>query len=442
MRLFNKHYVLVVLTTLATTSAVGQVNAQIVTADLKNLKALTEGAVTTLSMIIQNFGFSKDEKLEFEGSFTESEWSLKIEGTYLTLPVELSFTGSLDGRSNRGTIDSSGKIGPSDWTGFGSYRFSDIGSKGFSMIFESEARINNRVLDIHVRKHWTFQRKGKHVVSEDIGTVQLTENGRPIGRPVRERSFDIFGVASPRTGTVEVTIADGSFLKGTFNLDSEVIGSVLTVLALAQGQEEPEAMESEVEGERHGVKRKVKVRFIKDKGAKDEDVRKVKERFDKFIAVANSVLKEEVLISAGERSTNELEIKVVRNSEKILFGSASPEFGSATIDVGDFDVIENFTDDSEADIGLLIKFYLETALVHEIRHTGQGQLPDLRDQDAVDVENKAWKQLTDGKVERQGGPDTNGLQVYKIQGRSVSVSFNDMKEEGLGPPPHGRPPKE
>ncbi len=239
----SKHYVVVLVIALAILTAnVDQPAAEIITPDLKNLKALVDAAAATMSMIVQFAGFSPGEQLDFTGHFTESAWSLAIAGKYETLAVELSFTASFNAIADRGAVASRGRIGGFQWTGRGSYLLADIGPRALSMILEFDARIpgSGRRPDIRIRKLSRFEERNDVVISEDIGTVQLTDHGRPVGRPLRETSADRFLRAGARTGTTQVTVADGTRLTGDFNLsDGTVRGSVTTIAQEEFKEERP-----------------------------------------------------------------------------------------------------------------------------------------------------------------------------------------------------------
>ena len=214
--------------------------------DLKNVIALDEAAAATLFLTTIPFGFSVGEQLPFSGTFTESGWSLTMGGTYLSMPVNLSFNGSFNPSSNTGAFSSAGTIGVFPWTGSGSWSFTDVNPQTVSLDWSSQAIIGGQPGKPDFEsspKVITVREEGGFLVFEGTGLFRQTEDGRTVGVPhLQTTTARIPITAPPRVGSILFNLDSQIILTGAVNLDTRTVSGSLqtvpepsTLLLLASG---------------------------------------------------------------------------------------------------------------------------------------------------------------------------------------------------------------
>jgi hypothetical protein len=206
-----------------------QAIASTITADEKTLSILDEVATSSNSMLTQSFGLSVGNILVFNGSFTQTGWSLNLGGNSAGMPVALSFIGSFNPTSDTGFFDSTGTIGSASWLSSGSWSFADVSNDVNSVTeeFSSEATITpvsgNPIKPDRKAINRKDTRNPDGSIS-DTGQWMVTENGNDTGKRIPFTSF-----IARTAGISTVTSAD-SVLVGAVNFTAGTTsGSVTTV---------------------------------------------------------------------------------------------------------------------------------------------------------------------------------------------------------------------
>lgn len=166
--------------------AAGAAQAGLVTADQKNLNALTEAMITSEIQISQKLGFDPHQTLVFEGGFSNGGWLATLNGTYSGTSVNLVFAGGYDAGLNIGAFTSAGLIGTTPWAGFGSIAYTDNTPDNYSINWVSNAFMAGNEFDAEVKKVYDYKEKDGIVTYTDTGTIQKTKDGKPDGLPLKE----------------------------------------------------------------------------------------------------------------------------------------------------------------------------------------------------------------------------------------------------------------
>jgi hypothetical protein len=219
---------IVVLSALLMPIATRHAGAASIMPDEKNLSIVNEVGVTTHSMLIQEFGVS-GSVLNFAGTFTQTAWSLNLEGTYSGMALALAFTGSFNPSTDSGTFVSTGTIGTSNWAASGSWNFADIDANNVSLDFSSQATITpvgGEVMNPDRKSLGKVNTRNPDGSISDTGSWALTENGKTTGKTEQESSF--IRREDGGLGFATVTVGD-SILVGNVNFTTGTTSGVVGI---------------------------------------------------------------------------------------------------------------------------------------------------------------------------------------------------------------------
>jgi hypothetical protein len=229
------HCIPIGLTTIACVSvALEPTMAAVFTGSEKNLALLAEAAISTHAMLTDTIGLSID-KLTFSGSFNDSGWLLNMNSNSPGLPINLSFTGTLNPSDNAGAFNSTGSIGTSTWGSSGNYTFTDNNPSSLSLDWNSVAQIVGGSIvfpfpfDFNVEKFYNLP--GPDNTVQDIGQVTFTIAGIPIKTNVTQDSIHRKRPGDPERCSLTTTIEGISTLTASANNcdGGSVIGNVMSV---------------------------------------------------------------------------------------------------------------------------------------------------------------------------------------------------------------------
>lgn len=127
-----------------------------------NAISLAEIPAITTEMLVQSFGLSVGDTLQYSGVGTSSfPWSLGLFGTYAGLPVNLSFT-SLPGGTS---FTSNGTIGAFPWTGSGSW----VETQTDPITFETDLNLAATIMGLSGPQG--LPDAHSHIVEVDTGAI-------------------------------------------------------------------------------------------------------------------------------------------------------------------------------------------------------------------------------------------------------------------------------
>jgi len=215
-------------------SAAGTLRASSLTSSEKNIVAMSEAAFLSTAMIIQEFG-AFPEALPLTGTFSDSGWSLAMNGSVSGMPVALSFTGTFNSTLDQGSFTSSGTLGTATWSSPGSWSFMDIDANTVGLLWDATATIAFPIgpillPDVHIIDP-------KIEVTMDDGTTRsTTSQGKYVitiaGIPIKtvDQRDDSIGPSNRGRGTVVVVASNQDIVSGTVNFDNNTFaGAVVAV---------------------------------------------------------------------------------------------------------------------------------------------------------------------------------------------------------------------
>ena len=215
-------------------SAVGTLRASLLTSSEKNIIAMSEAAFLSTAMIIQEFGASPGA-LPITGTFSDSGWSLAMNGSFSGMPVALSFAGTFNSTVNQGSFTSSGTLGAATWSSPGSWSFTDIDVITTGLLWDATATIAFPIgpillPDVHIivpkREVTTDNGITRHTTSQ--GQYVITIAGIPI--KTVDQTDDSIGPSDRSSGTAVVVASNQDILSGTVNFNNNTFaGAVVAV---------------------------------------------------------------------------------------------------------------------------------------------------------------------------------------------------------------------
>jgi hypothetical protein len=162
-------------------------------ASTKNFFTLNEAAILSDSIIVELVGLPTAQQLNFSGTYSDTGWSLAVQGNYQGLPVSLSYTGIFNQTLDTGTFTSIGTIGNMPWDASGNTSFTLI--QADTLIQDADLTLGpgssipaDRVLN-PPKKHTSLGVQPSGIPYTDDGTVYPSLGGVPdFTKPMKERS--------------------------------------------------------------------------------------------------------------------------------------------------------------------------------------------------------------------------------------------------------------